>query len=453
MSSRCPSEGPPNEGGPRIPASGAPAAATAPAAAAATTPPATPVAAAAAAAASRLSCLGRSSSDAPSSVGGAPQGAPNANYRSQGTETGGPPMGPPSASRSQGGEFELPLLLLQSSTDGRAPRGGGPQGAPNTDEDWQAEVSASVAAAFRDLRGSMFLGSSSNNSSRSSRLGLGDALFLGGGPPRSRRTSRGAAEGPLGGGAPRGAPRGAPESLSPSAASHSTEDSSCLTPSENTSSRQQTPRGPLGVQERVLPPDTPTSEEGGPPGGPHLCGGPLTGVENDRGGGPGYRESRGLQPEAAEKDREGGPSPHAGAPETAADIQTEFLAAYTIPQQQVAAAAETVEATDTAAATADTPVAAAAAAAAAAAPEAEGAAAGPQIGGTTAAAAAAASAAAAAAAATATDIPSSCCTPHSEPAAKEGPPQDLQGPPTPASRGPLGMRRSPAPSPPPNPKP
>ena len=425
MNSRCYPEGPPTEGPPRSSVSCTPAAATAAAPAAPAPAPAAP---AAAAPARGLSSSERRLRGVPSGVCEAPQGAPKPILRSQGSEREGPPSGPPSSSRSQAEGFELPLLLLH----GGAPRG--PPGAlsgleaPPDDEDWQAEVSASVAAAFRDMRGSMFLSSSS--SSRSSRLGLGDALLCGGTPraPRAPRASRGA---------PRGAPRGPLGSPTLSAASRSTDRTSSATPSERTvNSSQQTPRGPRGLQERVQPPGTPTSEEGAP-GGPHE-GGPRREDYIEESKAPGL----GGPHNAGEKVATGGPSPHAhegGAPETVADIQTEFLAAYTITPLHVAAGAE---------------AAAADAAPDAAAPEAEDAAAGPQNGGTqAAAAAAAASAAAAAAAAAAAEISSSCCTPHSEHTAKEGPPQDPQGPPTSASRGSLSMAKSPAPSLPLSPKP
>lgn len=242
------------------------------------------------------------------------------------------PEGAPAAR----GEFELPLLLLQSSTDTASMGGtGGPPGGPPVGDEWRQEVSASVAAAFRDLQSNMHLRSSN---SRAMRIGLGEMLLMDGseefGSSSSSQlnTERQRGLPPAGpGGAPQ-APQGGPQRLpqkgvqGPSAAAAPKRVSPR---SEGGPPAAEGPKGPPEeAPEEVVPSEAAIDRARMPP----PVGPPLSAAAS---------VGRGPQEGAAEAE---GPPAEEEAPERVMDIQTEFLSAFNIPPDQAAAIAEAAEA-------------------------------------------------------------------------------------------------------------
>ncbi|XP_026193001.1 uncharacterized protein LOC34624080 [Cyclospora cayetanensis] len=198
------------------------------------------------------------------------------------------------------GEFdELPLMLLRSSCESAST--GGPcvtppaSAQPPVGEEWRQGVSACVAAAFRDLQGSMHLRTSN---SRAMRIGLEEALhvensleMVGSLPASPRRHAKEKAE-------RKGANAGAKA---------------------------------LGRSVSATPSDSPSA---GPPGGSTDAG--VKGLP--------ARASSGSQREQTDHNTSDEEILEGGALETKDDLQTEFLSAYAISAHRVAAIAEAAEA-------------------------------------------------------------------------------------------------------------
>ncbi|KAL8445148.1 hypothetical protein Emed_005843 [Eimeria media] len=317
------------------------AAAAAPAAAVAA---ATAAAAAAASAADELhaghelkreSSRQASLSEAPQDIEG-PFGAPSpprfvaarvaasAPNRHSDEERGAPEGAPPAA-----GDFELPLLLLQPSSQ-VASAGGPPGGAPTGDE-WRQEVSASVAAAFRDLQSNMHLRSSN---SRAMRIGLGEALLQG---------SSGEFQDAI---SPQPVTEGAPPSFSNAEASLQRLSSDAERaagslqsegpPREAGAPRELPKKGPPSESQSAH--SHQTRHDGGPGGGPLL---PSSSTHE---GPPPQRQGSAGAP--ASQTQAGSATCAEGSPPSAAELQHEFLSAYNIAPQQAAAIAEAAEAAE-----------------------------------------------------------------------------------------------------------
>ncbi|KAL8436897.1 hypothetical protein Efla_002095 [Eimeria flavescens] len=245
----------------------------------------------------------------------------------QGANAGGAPAeGPPlEGAPSLSGDFELPLLLLQPSRPSlEAPEGASPAGR----EEWRQEVSASVAAAFRDLQNNMHLRS---NNSRAMRMGLGDLLLQDSNP-----------QGP--------ADRGG----------------ALFSHSDSLQGLQAGEKLPIHLNAEEGPPQ---EARGGPEDAAGARGGPqwrqeATGEPDEEAqegspfpegksskreapcGSPSFRqESQGPRATCL---REGAASVEEGSPSSALEIQNEFLSAYNIPPQQAAGIVEAAEAAEAA---------------------------------------------------------------------------------------------------------
>ncbi|KAL8270036.1 hypothetical protein Esti_006028 [Eimeria stiedai] len=323
-------------------------------AAAATAATAAAVAAAAAAAAAdevhggreltSESSLEGSLSEASQDVEG-PLGAPSACLRfvvarmpasapspPSGEERRGTPEGAPPAA----GDFELPLLLLQPSCQ-VASAGGPEEGAPAGDE-WRQEVSASVAAAFRDLQSSMHLRSSN---SRAMRIGLGEALLQGSsGEFQDAITPQPVAEGTP---SP-SSNAGASLQRLPSDGERAAGSPKCEgIPREARDPCEPPVNWPLPKRQSAQMHQT--RREGAPGGGPVLpfVGAPA-GAAATHEGPPFEKQGTGVPPSRSQAE-ESVPCGEASPP-SAAELQHEFLSAYNIAPQQAAAIAEAAEAAE-----------------------------------------------------------------------------------------------------------
>ncbi|KAL8443119.1 hypothetical protein Emag_006069 [Eimeria magna] len=253
--------------------------------------------------------------------------APN---RSQNEERGAPEGAPPAA-----GDFELPLLLLQPSS--QVTSAGGPSGGAPTGDEWRQEVSASVAAAFRDLQSNMHLRSSN---SRAMRIGLGEALLQGSsGEFQDAISPQPVAEGPPPSSSNAEASLQRPRGDRERAAGRLQSE---VIPQEAGAPHELPLKGP--PSERQSAHMHQTRHDGGSGGGPLLpfVGAPA-GASSTHEGPQSQRQESGAP---ALQSQAGNGSCGEGSPPSAAELQHEFLSAYNIAPQQAAAIAEAAEAAE-----------------------------------------------------------------------------------------------------------